>query len=253
MSSFTSFEHCQLFAKFSSASRCPAVWYPGKCGQSNNLGVAREEGTGGNRRVYRRKSEGAAKRKCCLNVSESEQWSSIDKKGRREGFTTKVNMVPVLRIKGLVGIWSLCQTDETCTGVGDTKASHFDLERRVYLQESQNIFAFEHHRQKGPPNSSQYRNGGFSLMFSSVQFPAPEKSASFHSPILYIWPFQPATALSLTELLPITVVICSLILTYHCLLCIASPVLRCCSARWPPGCFGVCLQLDMNANRLFKN
>lgn len=70
--------------------------------------MAREEGTGGNRRVYRRKSEGAAKRKCCLNVSESKQWSSIDKKGWREGFTTKVNMVPVLRIKGLVGIWSLC-------------------------------------------------------------------------------------------------------------------------------------------------
>lgn len=77
--------------------------------------------------------------------NKKEQWNGIDKKGRREGFTTKVNMVPVLRIKALVGVWSLCQTDETRTMVGDTKASHFDLERRVYLQERQNMFAFEHH------------------------------------------------------------------------------------------------------------
>ena len=100
--------------------------------------------------------------------SKKEQGSGIDKKGPRESFTTKVNMVPVLRIKALVDIWSLCQTDETCTVVGNTEASHFDLERRVYLQEIQNMFAFEHHGQKGPPDSSEYRSRGFSLIFSSV-------------------------------------------------------------------------------------
>lgn len=77
-------------------------------------------------------------------------------------------MVLVLRIKALMGILSLCQADEMCTIVGDTKASYFDTEKTVYLEKSQNMFAFEHRRTKGPLNSSVYRSEQFICLFCIV-------------------------------------------------------------------------------------